>query len=53
MVPGNKDQKAPHCYVVLIFPVLSLMQYITKLSKQSVSDYNAKNYQNRVEVPYV
>jgi len=51
MVPGRKDPKAPHCYV--IFPILSLMQYTTKLSKEFVSDFNAKFYQKRVEVAYV
>jgi len=51
MVPGNKDSKATQCYVVLTFPVFSLMHYITKLSKEFVSDFNAKYCQKMLEVP--
>jgi hypothetical protein len=45
MVSGSKDPKAPQCYVVLIFPIFYLMQYITKLSKEFICDLNAKYYQ--------
>jgi len=53
MIPGSKDPKGPQWYVVLLFPIFSLMQYITKLSKEFVSDFNAKYYQKLVEMLYV